>query len=60
MQRNQPMKRRKRPFLYRLANAVLDRIIMDVIHVMSKIDLIPNLVLPKPSLPQGGFSMFAF
>ena len=34
---------------------VLDRIVVNVIHVISKVGFIANCVFPKPPLPNGSF-----
>jgi hypothetical protein len=45
------MERRMRPICYALHPAVLDGIVMDVIHVPRKVVIIPDLVFPIAPLP---------
>lgn len=50
------MKRRMRLILDRLYPAMLDRIMVDVIHVPRIILIVADSMLPKPSLPDTPFS----
>lgn len=52
------MKTGMRPIYWRVYISVFDRIVVDVIEVLFKIIFIPNLVFPKPSLPDTLLSFF--
>jgi hypothetical protein len=49
--------RRPRPILQPLDQTVLDRIIVDVIHMSVKIALVMDPVLPESSLPDSGLAL---
>lgn len=47
------------PFNRSLHEPVLDRVVMDILHVMLPIPVIPDQVLPEASLPDSPLSFRA-
>lgn len=50
---------RPRPVFDSLDKPVLDRIVMNVIHMPLKVLLVANLMLPKPALPNAPLALAA-
>ena len=55
---NVPVKRGIRPICHAGHAPVLDRVPMDVIEMPVEIFLVPNLMFPKPPLPDRAFAVF--
>ena len=55
---HKPVKARPGPILNPFYQPVFDRIEMNIIHMALKILFVPQGVLPKPALPDGGLTVF--